>query len=635
MPEELNPGQSAVSRLIGKCKQSIAGQRHIAGYHCGPHIPILFLAFGSACDQEKIKLVKETIELAWNNIQGNLIIMQYPEAVQKERLLKEMEENIAKLKSLPVGIFKSYHKTRVYLFLESQDSKFAEYTKLLDENLGNFFEELQLIVVIQVNEKTSEKRKKVRRQLAILSKLKQERKIQGVLVLSNLLQNGRIIGNEDEKTQYRIAADIAYLSNSYEIATGREDEISREISDTLMQDSQLCTAAYIKLSKPSEKIVRSTLRSMIHLHEEKEESILNSDDFDSSSHGFRRRITEEKKEGIFGLEKFFREEIEKNFPRDVRLEDFPYFPEMKNIRRNGVGSPEELEKMMQENTQGIWKLFVEYNYLNQVKEYREEKKEKVYAEVKKYLTEKFSYREILAYGENVATREDILKDLEHITPGAQTFGGEDVDLFLHKLAERRARELFFEKVGEICKQAFLDVYEESRKFAEVVENTNDLLSIGYFPDAICRFYEQRVKELYSFEKYRRKMNKNCQSVEEYCECLKDVFFQYIEENPKVYQTSFEEELAKRINDNATGTILDNLGFKNGKLEDECRLQYGKNPEGNSYCIAFAEAAFISNLEKQEKLMGKVFRTSRQESVERIMLCPFSCETYTLEGGEEP
>lgn len=633
MPEELNPGQSAVRRLMGECKETITGQRHIAGYHCGPYVPILFLAFGNACNQEKLQLVKETIELAWNNIQGNLIIMQYPEAVEKEKLFREMDENIARLKSLPDGIFRMYNNTRVFLFLEGGDSRFDEYTKLLDEDLSNYFEMLQLIAVLLVDESTLEKKKRAKKQLAVLSKLKREGKIQGVLALSNVLQSGRIISENDIKTQYRIAADVAFLSDSYEIATGMEYEISREIADTLMRENQMCTAAYIKLSKPLDKIVRATLKTIIDVHEEKEREIQESNEFDSSSHGFRKKLTEHKEEGIFGLEKFFRDEIEKSFPKGVHLEDFPYFSEMDTIRKKGVESAAELEAVMRSESQGIWDLFVDYNYLRKVKKFTEEKQGDLYLVVKEYLNRKFSYMEILTYGENAVTREDILKDLEHIVPAPQVIGGDDADIVLCRLAENRARKLFFDGLGEICRKAFLDVYQECRKYSEVVNNVRALIGIGYYPDTICRFYEQRTKELYDFEKYRKDMNRVCSSVEEYCDSLKKIFRRYTEENSKVYLTSFEEELAVRIEENTTGTILDGLGYKNRKLEEECRLQYGQLPEGNSYCIAFADAAFIPILEQQGRRMGKVFRTSRQESVERIMICPFPCDTYPTEGGE--
>ena len=177
--------EKAVRRLMEECKESITGRRHIAGYHCGPHMPILFLAFGSACEQEKLQLVRETIELAWNNIQGNLIIMQYPEAVEKEKLFREMDENIARLKSLPEGIFRTYNNTRVFLFLEGEDARFDEYVKLLDEDFGNSFEMLQVITVLLLDERTSEKRKRARKQFSALARLRRERKIQGVLVQRN------------------------------------------------------------------------------------------------------------------------------------------------------------------------------------------------------------------------------------------------------------------------------------------------------------------------------------------------------------------------------------------------------------------------------------------------------------------
>ena len=122
-------------------------------------------------------------------------------------------------------------------------------------------------------------------------------------------------------------------------------------------------------------------------------------------------------------------------------------------------------------------------------------------------------------------------------------------------------------------------------------------------------------------------NVPCSRVETYCSYLKSVFDRLVNENKKVFLTSFEDELSARIESSTAGTILNDLGWENKKLEDECRLQYGMIPEGHAYCIAFADADFMEDLEAQEKTMGKVFKTSRQESVERIMLCSFSCDQY--------
>ncbi len=636
MPEELNPGESKIRQLLTECSEYITGQKDIAGkrfagYHCGPYRPVLFLAFGDACDEEKIQLLKETVELAWNNIQGNLIIMKYPRSVKKEKLIREMEENIVKLRSVSEGVFQIYNDTRVYLFLEGEDTRLDEYIEVLNGDLNLYLEQIQLVVVMLLNEKTAEKREKAQKQLSALSKLKRERKIHGVLVLSNVLRNGRFLSEEAEKNQYRIAADVAFLSNSYEIATGEEYKISREIEDTLLQDEQMCTAAYIKCSKPSKKITQSTLRTILHIYEKSEQAVLESEGFDSSSHGFRKRLTRKTEEGIFGLETFMQQRLADSFPESVQLEDFPYFPEMQNIRKYGVESSVELEHIMRVNVQGlgIWDLFVKYNYLNKVEDYVSGKSEEIYEKVKDYLKDEFSYTEILAYAENSSVWEAILHDLEEPAIVAKRFSGDDVDSILCKLAEDKARQLFLKKAGNICIRALLDYYEECRKHAKLIKEVRGLVDLGYQPDdAICRYYEHRTEELFPFEKNRKVLGKYCTAIGLYCECLKTVFKQFVGENAGVYLTTFERELANRSESDTTMRILDELGFQNQKLKDECRFQCEKFPEGNSYCIAFAEAEFVDALENQENFKGKVFRTSRQDSVERIMICPLSCEIYT-------
>ena len=310
------------------------------------------------------------------------------------------------------------------------------------------------------------------------------------------------MNGEGELDQYRIAANVAFLSNSYEIERGLEYEISREISDTLMQDGQMCTTAYIRLSKPTAQIVQAVLKRMIETHEEYEESVLESQGFDDSSHGFRKRLSQ-KDSGIFGLEKLFREEIAKNLPRNVQIEDFPYFLEMDTIRKKGVSSMRELDGEMNGGTQGVWKLFVEYNYSNKVFRYLNENEQKVYDTALEYINKTFSYKELLAYMDNPITREDILKDLDNLDMGKMREPEEDINRTLGSLAMYKAKKAFDEKAGAICKKALLDAYKMSQEFMQVIGNTRDLIGIGYSSvDVVSKYYRGKVNDLFDYEKNR-------------------------------------------------------------------------------------------------------------------------------------
>lgn len=635
MSEELNPGFELVNNLVKNCKSKIVGQRHIAGYHCGPFTPILFVTFGDVCKKQNVEIIKDTIELAWNNIQGNLIILQYPDMVDEEALIHDMDESIARLKSVPDGIFSTYISTKVFIFLDADDEKYAGYTKLLDGNLLEHFEQLQMVVVAKINEKTREKKRESRKKLSCLMGLKKESKIQGVLVLSNVLRNGRILSSDAELDQYRIAANIAYLSNSYELSTGMEYMISREICEVLFGDNMASTAAYIRLSKPSGVIARTALRKIMDIHEEKENERILSCDFDSSSHGFRKKIAGDKEEGAFGLEKIFRNEICKEFPNMVVIDDFPYFPEVKDLKKNGANSQGELDSQMNAGTMGIWKLFVQYNFISKVERYIQINKENIYQQAKVFLQEKVMYKELTNYMSDPVAKESILKDLDTLDPAPMGMGSvQNVNAMLLKKAQDKARKVFFKEAGVICKEAFLDYCEEVEVFAKIVRDIHQLLNIGFAPNSVSNYYEDKVNYLFDYGKFSRELNHPCNSIKEYCIILEKLFERFVHEYPSVFMASFEDELSSRIDSSATGTILDELGFRNKRLEDECRFEYGEIPVGSSYCIAFAQADFVKNLQEQENVMGKVFKTSRQESVERIMLCSFSCNNFILEGDEQ-
>lgn len=637
MPDEFNPGQSKINDLIQKCKEKITGQKHIAGYHCGPSMPILFVALGTACKKQQMDIIRETIELAWNNIQGNMIILQYREGLEKEGFIKDIDENIAQLRSVPDGIFRTYITAKIFVFLECDDERFREYADILNENIGREFEQVQIILVAMLNEKTVDKKRQSRKKLSRLVRLKKEDKIQGLLVLSNVLRNGRILTGEAELNQYRIAADVAFLSNSYEIQSGSESMISREIDETLLGSGTACTAAYIRLSKPSRVIARTALMTIIDIHERTEGEAIHSLDFDRSSHGFRKRLNGRKDEGPFGLEQLFREQVSGGLAKNIYLEDFPYFDQMNSLRKDGVSSLGALENIMNCETMGVWKLFVKLNYLNKAEEYLYANRDDICRCAKEFLYKNFSYREVLAYMEDDITRKDIMKDMDHIESGPAFSGNpHNVDQALYMLAIGKARRKFYEEAGKLCREAFLEYCHEAEDFYRIVQNAVQLLRVGFVPNAVSDYYEEKVNSMFNYDNFRNRMIIPYNSLTEYCDLLEEIFNEFAQENSKIFMTSFEDELSGRISSrNATGTIiLDDLGFKNKKLEDECRLEYGEIPQGIPYCIAFAEAEFVKNIQDNESAMGKVFKTSRQESVERIMLCPFSCDNFAEEGEDE-
>lgn len=636
----LEKSREAVADLIAECDQRVSARREIAGEFCGPNAPALFIMLGKTCEARYVKQVKETVELGWNSLHQYIRYLEFPGSVSCEELADQAEQAIVKMKKAPKGVFKSFAESRVYVFLDLNEEQAEEYMDLFSEE-KNLAKELgfgaQVVLFAMVDQTERKTKELINARIRKIMDCKKARKLAGAMILSNVLKSERILADEELCENYRLAADVSYVSNSYDLMTGKVFDVSNSMTSDLMREDCTCTAAYIKLSKPSEAIAKTILRTMVNQHIEQEKSIVENVDFDRSKYAFFNRLTETNKEnGPFGLDTIFRQQIRQKLPPHHFLQYLPY-SEALDKKKGGCTNVQEVFGLMCPQARDTWMMVEKRYFKNSVKAYVDANKEQLCNMAEEELRKIFPYTEFLAFCENTSQREEIQRDIRSgslFKDVPMTAGTDVVSMLLWEQGARTARKHFYELAGPVCEEAFNRYLEHAKKFKEIVETESTLLNMGMIEPNIYEFYRDYIKHQMNYSECRKDFLKVFDTPAQWCEHLKELFLNLVEKHADKLDTTFEQELNLRIVNGTTTTIMDELGFKNQRLDAECRLEYGNSPSGNSYCLSYAGAKFVTEIEKHRDEMGDLFASSRQDSVERLMICPFECDISYFNGKEE-
>lgn len=633
----LNESRKEISELITNCSQTISGRREIAGEFCGPFSPALFIMLGSACEEANKRQIHETVQLGWNSLNQYIQYLEYPGTVSFDTLVNDADAAVTEMKKAPQGAFRAFSDSKMYIYLELADENIEEYLELFrgeqlisDEINGH----CQVILFVMVDETERKKKKKMYSYIREIMNWKKNDRIAGAMFLSNVLRSGRILSDTEQSINYRLAADVAYVSDSYDLNTLTRYDVSKSMESDILKDSYVSTAAYIQLSKPSEAIAKTILRAMVNQHLEQEADIIKG--FDSSKHEFFNKLNPKSGQSAFGLEEIYKENIRKQFPGEVLYKYLPYSPDL-DKHKGDFQSVGEVKQLLSGQARSVLQV-TEYHYFNNfIREYVNENKELLCQLAEQDLREKFPYTEFLQYCEKKEQLEEIRKEIQEtsfVSLPAVSGGGPSAERLLWEASCMSGRKYFYKLMGPICLEVFDAYLQKVQNFKEIVDTVSSLLNQGLIEPNILTYYTDFVKMSVNYHNVRKDYLKVCGSVKEWCAHLGRLFRKMVDDYKDKLDTTFEKELDLRLHANSTSTIMEELGHKNKRLAEECRLEYGNSPDGPCYCMAYAGANFVNAIEEHKNEMGSLFTSSRQDSVERLMICSISCDMHYFDGDEE-
>lgn len=628
-----------VLELIESCQQYISGRREIAGEFCAPYSPALLVMLGNACQKENLDQVKETIRLGWGSLHEYIKYLEYSKGIAYEQLIEDADREITAMKMASVEVFQSFNNTKIFIFLDLSDKNIEQYMEFFHQK-NSLSEDIvgddQVILFVMLDETDRKNETRTYAYIREIMELKKKDRIAGAVFFSTQLRSGRVLSMAERSMNYRIAADIVFVSNSRDILTGNRFEVSRNMESDILGAGQVCTAAYIKQSKPSEAIAKIILRAMVELHVENEAEIIQNPQFDRSKYEFYKRLKTNDKEGILGLERLYEETIKKNFPGSVLYRYLPYSEELEK-HKGDFASVNEVLQLLSHQARNVLRTTEWHHFMKYIENYINENCEQLLSQIESTLERTIPYMEFLEYCQKKEQLEEIRRELEGMSfiPAVRAVGGgASAEQLLWNNSCASAREYFYKKMGGVCLEAFDRYLDKASHFKVVVKTTQTYLNQGFVDQYREKFYRSLIRTKLNYSEHRKDYQRVCASVGEWCIRLRSLFQELINEYPKELDTTFEEEQKLILDANPTAAIMEQLGFKNQRLTDECRLEYGNTPTGNCYCLAYAGAEFVDEIRNQEKDMGALFTSSRQDCAERLMICPFSCDNHHFDGYKE-
>ena len=625
-----------VSFLLDQCEQKISGRKEMTGTSCGPNSPALFVLLGSSCAEEKASQVKQTIALGWNRLHQYITYLEYPEPIDYSIFLDAAEEKIDSMTYAPEkSAFREFDTIKIYVFLELNDENADAYLNLFDRTntLGKELERDCQIVLFALFEEKRKTKKMVYPRIRKLMKIKEEDKVAGVVLLSDSLYGGN---RTDLFVNYRLAADIAYISNSYDISTMQVSPAGKAMESDIMERGFVTTSSYIQLNKPADAIAETTLRALLENHVKQERESIGPD-FDRSKYGFFKKLKSEKR-GTFGLEEKYRS-IERNmYPLKTIYQFLPYSPQME--KHKGVyNSYAEVMGLLSPEARMVYQLTEQRYFNHPLDEYIKANEAELKEYLKEYLENTISYTELLEYGKDKEQLELIRNELE--TSAFENIirssaPANEPELILWNGSSTGAKEFFYKKMGPLCREVFDAYYEKAQFTAELTSIVLQYLqsSSSLIKTDIGEYYSYQAKNKMNYAVLKDSFLRTFDSIDEWFRNLKKIFERFVDDNRTEWDTTFEQELALRIAGNTADEIIVNLGFSNDKLVKSCRLSWGNLPDGNTYCMVYSGAEFIDELKKIMKPKDNLFMSSRQDSVERLMISKISCSSSCFTGYEE-
>lgn len=599
-----------------------------------PYSPALFILIGSCRMYEPV--LKETLGRGWNTYSENVKYLQYEslaDAAQFKELREAIESEQMHMRMLGEDAFQSFSEFRIYVFAELTDTESKTFLELLETEISQIQEMLsldcRLVLMAMINRAAkSYTRSDIKQKIRHILSLKKCRVIAGALVLSTELVGGRILSEENIDQNYRLAADIAFVSNSYDLSEKKRQQISIDMENDLMGSNQICTASYIAASKPLKAIAQTVLQSVLNLHTETEEEAPKRQNDDSKYAFFTALKGTDKAQSSFGLLEWYTKNIVSQFPNSEKLRYLPYSSAFDKEKRNGFASAQDIRAAMSPESLSVLNSFQTRFYTKKIDQIVIEQKEELYQAVLTDLKAKISYIELLEYSKEPERLEEIRNDIETAAFAGfyrPVLRGNEIAHLLAADLERSSWSYFVKQAGSLCLQAFDQYLEEAGTFNEMVRSAKECLSQVRIEKTVQDFYGSKTRKMMSYNRNRREYLEIFTEYSKWYEYLKELLQETILTD-SVFRLPFEQEVRERMQAVHSGTgVLELLGFDNSadQLSDACRLEYGTPPTGNVYCMVYQSTKL---LERANFLNMKIFTTGWKDSVERLQMCRISCDT---------
>lgn len=529
--------------------------------------PILFFYFGNTVN-ENVGMVYNLINANWRRnaryvkhigvqfVDNQFVVTDLTENVEYECSSDKdvMNELVRKVLEAPIGTFSNNNIIRTkFVLLSSDDNsdRYLEFARTINTDLTTvMFKDLYLLLNEGGSVDDTGKTKALVKSIHKLEKNQELEAFNNIIILSDRLKNGQFIQKHEKKTSYRVIADAVLIMDSDD----RNKDLKKQEKFYKNKEYRYKTLSHRIVRKPSFEITCVIFKTILQivLNEKAKEKMAIAKSFENEQFE----------------ERYFANVLGRKFPKGDDFRYLPYSPEGKKNLENRFHSDKRNgqihidESLLDRETYSCYELFFNENYINNIES--EFKKDEFTAELLKYYTEKYSYKDIKEYFkyEDIV---DIACETKKIVIGEEH--SKSVYSALARFCFLKAQNYFFELIRPSYLETMTRLYNLSINFEKVLFDALNKVSSMYFlhesgiNQSIEDYYSDYTNDFYLKNKqlFKELFTINVQDEKQLSDVLGKIFGKMILNDFNNQLTcGFKEELNHRLGTAATPAARENL-----------------------------------------------------------------------------
>jgi len=597
--------------------------------------PIVIIMMGNKC-KDFVKYIKNTLDENWNNAS----FLQYLNVVKtggkwKGYFLQDadtvntcvweydnngwemvLDNAVVKMLETEEKIFSNRTSVKLEFFLDATEDNSIEYFELFRQTSNSMCSNELKTLYLMLDQRPGDVH--VGASHKLLQDMVKDNVLTGsqtVYLLSNYLNSGQMLGDNNIWQNYRLAANLVLLG-------GNKNDSGRVIQNLF---HGFKTVSYALVTKPTDEIAAVSIQTLLHELYASEENKLSHE---LSANEIKEKLQMDQYNGILYLEELFNKRIKVKFPRET---DWKYLPfgsvqEYRKIQKDGIVTLEMADNATFQAATG----FMQKHYIEPARIFFEDNNEIMQCreKISLMLMKNFNYFEILYLSEHHSELNEMAGSEYHF---AGTAGRDNFCKILHNLGIYESKCIFYKYAKQLVIEELELLIESAQNFKETYikcekEIEQQRFVTGDESKSIEKFYSETVKK---YVEQKQHFNNSIPAFPEvFCvsntkegllQSLWDEYLGLIKDN--VYNCDFEQELDNRmnkVNENGRHKFVSEELKK--KLKGSVRIKNSIEipmAKAGCYYLVNANAGYARTLEAAEGKEYVLFDLNRTDCIEQL------------------
>lgn len=601
--------------------------------------PTVIIMMGNKC-RDFVQYIKNTLDENWNNA----CFLQYLCVVKEDSQWKvfflkdgdnkntytweignrnwemSLDSAIVKMLETEEKIFSSRTSVKLEYVLDATEDNSMEYFKLFQQTNNTMCRKELKTLYLMLDQRPGGSHAGASHRL--LRGIARDNVLTGsqtVYLLSNYLNSGQMLGDNNIWQNYRLSANLILLGGN------------KKGSDRVIQNlfRGFKTVSYALVTKPTDEIATVSILALLHgLYTSEENKLFH----EMPASEIKEKLQMNQHNGFLYIEELFNKKIKAKFPRET---DWKYLPFSSSQDYKKIQGYTDVTLEMADNaTFNAATAFMEKHYIEPARKFFEDNNEIMQCrkKISGILKKNFNYFEILYLSEH----QDILKEM--VISEYHFAGSSEKDSFykrLHNLSVYESKRIFYNYAKNIIKSELELLIESAQNFKETYikcekEIEQQRFVTGSKSKSVEKFYSETVKE-YIEQKQRFSYSPDNYSPafpevfsvsntkEELLQAVWNEYLGLIKNN--IYSCNFEQELANRmnkVNENGRHKFVSEELKK--RLKGSIRIKNNEEMptvKTGCYYLVNANAEYARTLETAGSKEYVLFDLNRTDCIEQL------------------